>query len=68
MIHNQTAVICAPFNRLAYTDHAGPHGDWGGPQNWLNAGASQVHAETIGDMLQAIYRDFSVTRERMVNP
>jgi hypothetical protein len=65
--HNLSAVICAPFNRLAYTNHAGPHGDWGGPSNWLEAGPAQVHAETIGDMLQAIYRDFLHTRDRMAN-
>jgi hypothetical protein len=68
IMHNQTAVICVPFNRLAYTDQGGPHGDWGGPPNWLNAGLSQIHAETIGDMLQAIHRDFIQTRERMAQP
>jgi len=68
IVHNQTAVICVPFNRLAYADHAGPHGDWNGPTNWLNAGPSYIHADTIGDMLQAIHRDFLLTRERMANP
>jgi hypothetical protein len=68
IMHNQTAVICVPFNRLAYVDHAGPHGDWSGPANWLNAGPSHIHADTIGDMLQALYRDFLLTRERMANP
>jgi len=63
-------VICAPFNRLAYTTDSGPHADWGGPERWLEAsnGASdrqQVRADTIGDMLQVIYRDFLVTRGRM---
>lgn len=67
IMHNQTAVICVPFNRLAYTDRGGPHGDWGGPSNWQNAGPSQIHADTIGDMLQAIHRDFLHTRERMDN-
>jgi hypothetical protein len=67
IMHNQTAVICVPFNRLAYADQGGPHGDWGGPANWLNAGTSQIHAATIGDMLQAIHRDFSLTREWMAN-
>jgi hypothetical protein len=65
IMHKESGVICAPFNRLAYTDHAGPHGNWGGPANWLNAGPSQVHADTIGDMLQAVHRDFLLTRERM---
>lgn len=68
IMHNQKAVICAPFNRLAYSDLAGPHRDWGGPANWLNAGASQIHADTIGDMLQAIHRDFSFTRSRLAKP
>jgi hypothetical protein len=61
------AVICVPFNRLAYAEHRGPHGDWGGPSNWLNAGASHIRAETIGDMLQAIRRDFMHTRGRMTS-
>lgn len=65
IMHNQTAIICAPFNRLAYADQSGPHADWGGATNWLNAGPSQIHANTIGDMLQAIHRDFCLTRERM---
>ena len=68
IMHNQIAVICAPFNRLAYSELAGPHQDWGGAANWLNAGASQVHADTIGDMLQAMYRDFSLSRSRMAKP
>lgn len=59
------AVICVPFNRLAYAQHGGPHSDWGGPTNWLNAGGAYVRAETIADMLQAIRRDFLHTRGRM---
>ena len=61
------AVVCVPFNRLAYAQHGGPHqvADWGGPSNWLNAGPAYVHAETIADMLQAIRRDFLHTRGRM---
>jgi hypothetical protein len=68
ILHNNHPVICAPFNRLAYSVHAGPHGDWGGPANWMNAGQSYIRAETVGDMLQAIYRDFLITRERLANP
>ena len=50
IMHNQNAVICVPFNRLAYTDQGGPHGDWGGPSNWLNAGASQMNGlEHVSD-------------------
>lgn len=65
-------VICAPFNRLAYKSCAGPHGDWGGPEQWFEASAKtsaqkQVRADTVGDMLQVIYRDFLLTRGRMGN-
>ena len=67
------AVICAPFNRLAYTAGAGPHGNWGGPEHWMEIGkqptapgaATEVRAETVGDMLQIIHRDFSCTDGRM---
>lgn len=59
------AVICVPFNRLAYKQKSGPHDDWGGPANWLNMKSPHVRADTIGDMLQAIYRDFVYSRGRM---
>lgn len=59
-------IICAPFNRLAYAEHKGPHGDWRGPTNWLTAGqANQVKAHYLGDMLQIIHRDFTHSRARM---
>jgi hypothetical protein len=73
----QHAIICSPFNRLAYTDGSGPHGDWGGPSRWMEIsktpqtpgqGNGHVRAETIGDMLQIILRDFSCTTGRMVFP
>lgn len=59
-------VICAPFNRLAYKEHNGPHPDWGGPAQWLTAGvAGQVTAHYLGDMVSVIYQHFVVTRGRM---
>jgi len=63
-------VICAPFNRLAYASGSGPHQDWGGPEQWLVASnkastAGQVRADTVGDMLQVIRRDFLRTSGRM---
>lgn len=58
-------VICAPFNRLAYSVHGGPHGDWT-LAAWLTAGqAGQVRADCIGDMLSIIYRDFMLSSGRM---
>jgi hypothetical protein len=65
-IFHPTAVICAPFNRLAYAQHAGPHNDWGGPASWLTAGQpDQVKAHYLGDMLSVVYQHFVVTRGRM---
>lgn len=64
-IISKTPVICVPFNRLAYAAHDGPHGDWGGPENWLSAGSGYVKADHIGDMLNVIHRDFIHTRGRM---
>lgn len=63
-------VICAPFNRLAYGSASGPHPDWGGSEQWLEASnktsaARQVRADTVGDMLEVIRRDFGWTQGRM---
>jgi hypothetical protein len=64
-IFHSKPVICVPFNRLAYSDHGGPHNDWGGPTNWLSAGIGYVRAHTLGDMLSVIHRDFSFSQGRM---
>ena len=64
-IFHSNAVICAPFNRLAFQQHGGPHGDWGGPEQWLRAGAGYVHADTIADMLAVIARDINYSSGRM---
>ena len=63
--HRNEAIICAPFNRLAFDSHGGPHRDWGDPAQWRTPRDRWVHAVTIGDMLQAIVRDFRYTRVRM---
>ena len=59
------AIICAPFNRLAFGTEGGPHNDWGNPAQWTTPRRPWVYAVIIGDMLQAILRDFQYTRERM---
>lgn len=64
-VFHSSGLICAPFNRLAYAAHQGPHRDWGSLAGWLHAGAGRVKATTIGDMLQVIRRDFLLTRGRM---
>ena len=63
--HNNKAIICAPFNRLAFAKHSGLHKKWGDPTQWITAGLGHVHAVTIGDMLQVLLRDFLYTTERM---
>ena len=63
--HDSKAIICAPFNRLAYGTHGGPHPNWGNPAQWMTAGSGYVYAVTIGDMLQSILRDFSFSMGRM---
>jgi hypothetical protein len=63
--HAGGSVICAPFNRLAYQESGGPHADWGASAAWLTAGGTYVRATTVGDMLQAIHRDFRLTQGRM---
>lgn len=61
----QGPVICAPFNRLAYSAYGGPHGEWT-LAAWLAAGqVGQVRADCIGDMLSIISRDFMLSRGRM---
>ena len=63
--HKGTAVICAPFNRLAFSANAGPHKDWGELSNWMSAGHNFVYAATIADMLDVIARDFRHSSGRM---
>jgi hypothetical protein len=53
IFHNQHRVICAHFNRLAYSDYHGPHGDWGGPVNWLEI-RGYARATTLAAMLTVI--------------
>ena len=64
-VFHSSGLICAPFNRLAYAAHHGPHPNWGSLTGWLHAGDGTVRATTIGDMLQVIRRDFLLTRGRM---
>ena len=55
IFHTGNNVICAPFNRLAYKCHGGPHADWSGPENWLNVvQPGQVRESEIAGMLSTI--------------
>jgi hypothetical protein len=51
--HGIKPVICAPFSRLAHSEHKGPHSDWGGLAQWQTAAPTYIQAITVGDMLQA---------------
>jgi hypothetical protein len=46
--------ICAPWNRLAYGIHGGPHPDWA-MSSWKTAGDGYTQAHTIADMLSSLY-------------
>jgi hypothetical protein len=52
-IFHPNAVICAPWNRLAYFEHGGPHNNWSGPGAWLQVQEGTI-AHTIPDMLAII--------------
>ena len=53
---NTSCFICAPFNRLAYKIHGGPHQDWNGPEKWLDV-CGHVGARTLAEMLAQITGD-----------
>lgn len=63
IFHSQP-VICAPFNRLAYAAHGGPHSDWSGPANWL-AVTGVVSATTLAAMLGVIHLHLRYSPGRM---
>jgi hypothetical protein len=48
----QNPVICAPWNRLAYSDRGGPHENWSAT-GWLQIAQGTI-ARTIPDMLGLI--------------
>lgn len=49
----ETPVICAPWNRLAYGEHGGPHANWSAAGSWLQINEGTL-AHTIPDMLELI--------------
>jgi hypothetical protein len=52
-IFHGAMVICAPWNRLAYGAHGGPHGDWMDLTAWKTVGGV-TQAHTLADMLASI--------------
>jgi hypothetical protein len=53
IFHQDKRRICAPFNRLAYSQEGGPHSDWGGPDRWLEI-RGHIHATTLANMLASV--------------
>jgi hypothetical protein len=54
-------VICAPWNRLAYATHGGPHNDWGDLTGWKTVSGGHSQAHTLPDMLTALALHLSVS-------
>jgi len=52
-IFHGNLVICAPWNRLAYSEHGGPHDNWSGPAAWLQVQEGTI-AHSIADMLAIV--------------
>ncbi|OBK22992.1 hypothetical protein [Mycobacterium asiaticum] len=60
-IFHGALVICAPWNRLAYGAHGGPHRDWTDLTAWKGIGGNVSQAHTLGDMLATIALHLSVS-------
>jgi hypothetical protein len=60
-IFHGNKVICAPWNRLAFSELGGPHGDWGGLTNWRTTAVDCTRAETLADVLSQIALHLSVS-------
>jgi hypothetical protein len=56
---SEGVVICAHFNRLAFSEEGGVHGDWGPLANWQNQSGAYTYANTIADMLARIALEVS---------
>jgi hypothetical protein len=54
-IFHPNAVICAPWNRLAFQAHGGIHGDWTSTVDWKTTATQYTQAHTIGDMLSTLH-------------
>jgi hypothetical protein len=64
VFHGQ-GLICAPWSRLAYQLHGGPHTDWGALTDWKTFRPPYTYAVTIPDMLDRLLRDTQKSTGRM---
>lgn len=53
-VFHPNGVICAPWNRLAYAVHGGPHNEWGELTGWKTVPGDVTQAHTLADMLTAL--------------
>jgi hypothetical protein len=53
-IFHGNKLICAPWNRLAYAVHGGPHSDWTELTVWKTIPGNVTQAHTLADMLATI--------------
>lgn len=60
-IFHSNNVICAPWNRLAYAAHAGPHTDWVDLTAWKSVATEYTQAQTIADMLNTLWLHLAVS-------
>lgn len=54
-IFHTTPCICAPWNRLAYNTHGGPHPEWT-ITSWWNVPGGLTKANRLADMLDQIHQ------------
>ncbi len=59
IIHSNPC-ICAPWNRLAYSAHGGPHGEWA-MTSWRTISGGTTKADHLPDMLDQIHMHLTVS-------
>ena len=66
-ILHSNGVVCAHWNRFAYSANGGPHGDWGNgdPASWQTTRPSETVALHVPDMLDRLVREVRSSRGRM---
>jgi hypothetical protein len=62
-IFHPNGLICAPWNRGAYSENGGPHNDWSGLGNWEHVRGYTV-ALSVGEMIDVLYRQTLSARGR----
>jgi len=64
VLHATRAVICAPWNRLAYAERGGPHSDWNAT-SWQTTAPQYTSARTIPDMLARVRAEVIISPARL---